>query len=32
MREVAGAIDKIAQDGAEVILAGPGFAKDDLKR
>ncbi|HPW74229.1 MAG: mRNA surveillance protein pelota [Methanothrix sp.] len=32
MREVAGAIDKIAQDGAEVILAGPGFAKDDLKK
>jgi protein pelota len=32
MRNVADAIDQTAQDGAEVILAGPGFAKEDLKK
>jgi protein pelota len=32
MRDVADAIDQTAQDGAEVILAGPGFAKEDLKK
>lgn len=32
MREVAGAIDNAAQGGADVILAGPGFAKEDLKK
>jgi protein pelota len=32
LREVAAAIDKTAQDGAEVILAGPGFTKEDLKK
>jgi protein pelota len=32
MRDVANAIDQTAQDGAEVILAGPGFAKEDLKK
>jgi len=32
LREVAEAIDKTAQDGAEVILAGPGFTKEDLKK
>ena len=32
MREVADAIDKAAQDEAEVILAGPGFTKEDVKK
>ena len=32
MRGVAEAIDNAAGGGADVILAGPGFAKDDLKK
>jgi protein pelota len=32
LREVADAIDKAAQESAEVILAGPGFTKEDLKK
>ncbi len=32
MRDVAQAIDATAKDGAEVILAGPGFTKEDLKK
>ena len=32
MRDVAEAIDKTARDSAEVILAGPGFTKEDLKK
>ena len=32
MKDVAEAIDQTAQEGAEVILAGPGFAKEDLKK
>ncbi len=32
MRDVAAAIDTTAKDGAEVILAGPGFTKEDLKK
>ncbi|MDQ1261827.1 MAG: protein pelota [Euryarchaeota archaeon] len=32
MRDVAQAIDTTAKDGAEVILAGPGFTKEDLKK
>ena len=32
MRDVAEAIDTTAKDGAEVILAGPGFTKEDLKK
>lgn len=32
LREVAVAIDKAASGGAEVILAGPGFTKEDLKK
>ena len=32
MRDVAAAIDTTAKDNAEVILAGPGFTKEDLKK
>jgi protein pelota len=32
MRDVAAAIDTTAKDSAEVILAGPGFTKEDLKK
>jgi protein pelota len=32
MRDVAQAIDTTAKEGAEVILAGPGFTKEDLKK
>jgi len=32
LRDVARAIDTTAKDGAEVILAGPGFTKEDLKK
>jgi len=32
LREVAAAIDQTAQEGADVILAGPGFTKEDLKK
>ncbi len=32
LRDVAQAIDTTAKDGAEVILAGPGFTKEDLKK
>ncbi len=32
LREAAAAIDKTSQEGAEVILAGPGFTKEDLKK
>jgi len=32
LREVANAIDKATQESAEVILAGPGFTKEDLKK
>ncbi len=32
LRDVAEAIDKTAQESAEVILAGPGFTKEDLKK
>jgi protein pelota len=32
MRNVADAIDKTAQESAEIILAGPGFTKEDLKK
>jgi len=32
MRDVAQAIDTAAKEGAEVILAGPGFTKEDLKK
>ncbi len=32
MRDVAQAIDTTAKDSAEVILAGPGFTKEDLKK
>ncbi|MDM7940025.1 MAG: mRNA surveillance protein pelota [Methanothrix sp.] len=31
-QEVAKAIDQAAGEGAQVILAGPGFAKEDLKK
>ncbi|HOV82672.1 MAG TPA: mRNA surveillance protein pelota [Methanothrix sp.] len=32
LRDVAAAVDRAAQGGAEVILAGPGFTKEDLKK
>ncbi|MFZ2472574.1 MAG: mRNA surveillance protein pelota [Methanothrix sp.] len=32
LRDVAQAIDTTAKEGAEVILAGPGFTKEDLKK
>jgi protein pelota len=32
LRDVAQAIDQTAQGSAEVILAGPGFTKEDLKK
>ncbi len=32
LRDVASSIEKTAQGGAEVILAGPGFTKEDLKK
>jgi protein pelota len=32
LSDVARAIDGAAKDGAEVILAGPGFTKEDLKK
>ena len=32
LRDVAQAIDETAKDSAEVILAGPGFTKEDLKK
>jgi len=32
LRDVAHAIDETARDSAEVILAGPGFTKEDLKK
>jgi protein pelota len=32
LRDVAAALEKTAQGGAEVILAGPGFTKEDLKK
>jgi protein pelota len=32
LKDVVEAIDKTAQDGAEVILAGPGFTKEDVKK
>ncbi|OPY52601.1 MAG: Peptide chain release factor subunit 1 [Methanosaeta sp. PtaU1.Bin112] len=32
LQDVARAIDGAAKDGAEVILAGPGFTKEDLKK
>jgi protein pelota len=32
MREVAAEVDRIAAEGAQVILAGPGFAKEDLRK
>jgi protein pelota len=32
LRDVARAIDTTAKEGAQVILAGPGFTKEDLKK
>jgi protein pelota len=32
LREVAKSIDEAAEEGTQVILAGPGFAKEDLKK